>query len=694
MMPDAVPTAAPSSTRITRTVTVTHRWVGLTFGWLILLTALTGATLAFRPQLERAVYPGMMTVRPCADPRPIDALVDAARAARGGVAALYIRGFGQSDAAYRVRFANNETVYVDPCTTQVVGDQNRYAGLFGTLELLHTLHFSPLGSALVGYDALIFAILIVGGGLVLLWPIVRRNPRRALTLDRRLEGRAWNLSVHRTVALIVSPVLLAIALTGAPQALGWLEKGLYTLTGTEMTEPPLAQAGARRVSLEAAYSAARRLAPFAQEILVHIPAKPREAFEIYMIAADAPHANARSYLYLDPVTGEVLRYIPYARSSLGSKIFYWAVSLHSGAVGGPIGRLILLAAAAAVVLLAYTGMRSYLRGRARVRTRAELSVHPTLAVSVVGIADETENVRVFDLADVNGNALPDVTPGAHIDVHLAHGAIRQYSLINGSNEGNVYRIAVRRAPDSRGGSAEMHDDVAIGDLLTVGAPRNHFPIVGGAAHHHLIAGGIGITPLLSMARHLLAGGSEFTLDYFTRSRASTPFHSLLTSPAFAGRVRFHHGVAIDAISHHARALLTPCRPGTHLYVCGGSAFITAIEAAAAAEDWPAATIHHEHFAADPSLWAAPRHPFDVVLARSQRTVAVAADRTIVEALAEHGLPTTTSCAQGICGSCLTRVIDGVPDHRDAVLSPEQRASGNLMLICVSRASRDRLVLDL
>ena len=675
-----------------RALSSVHRWTGLTVGWLILFAALTGATLAFRPQLEPATYPALMTVPRCGASKPVDELIAAAQAAHPGSPPLYIRTFGAADRAYKVRFGGNATVYVDPCTARVLGEQNRYAGLFGVLEQLHTLHFAPYGPAIAGANALVFAFALVAIGCYLLWPLLRRRPGRAARLDRRLEGRAWNLELHRTLALYASPVLLVVALTGAPQGLEWLENAIYTVTGSDMEQAPaLRESAARRVPLDVAFQHAKRLAPGAREILLHVPAERGEAIEAFVIAGDAPHPNARSYVYVDPSSGGVLAYRPYAASSLGAKIFYWAISIHTGEVGGLLGRMILLLAALSVPVLAYTGAASWWRGRQVLKT-ARAAPTPLLAVQVEEAYDETANVRVIALVDPDGNALPDATPGSHIDVHLGKDLVRQYSLIDGPGAPQRYTIAARRAPHSRGGSATLHDDVQPGDLLTIGWPRNHFPLVVGASHHRLVAGGIGITPLLAMARHLTRGGSSFSLDYFTRSPASTPFHRELSQTEYAGKVRFHHGIPIDELAEQAKPLVGQHETGHHLYVCGGSAFIAAIERAASA--WPAETVHHEHFSADPHAWAAPRAAFEITLARSGRTIAVAADRTIVEALAEHGLPTSTSCEQGVCGSCLTRVLEGVPEHRDAVLSAAQRASGKLMMICVSRAAAGKLTLDL
>lgn len=686
--------SAPAGQGLRRSLAAVHRWTGLTVGWLIVFAALTGAGLAFRPQLERAVYPDLMNVSPCLTIKSLDELITAAQVAHPRGAPLYIRTFGASGVAYKVRFGGNDTIFVDPCTARVLGEQNRYAGVFGTFEQLHTLHFMALGPALAGTDALLFAFALIAVGLYLLWALLRRGMNKALRFDRRLEGRAWNLELHRTIALYAGPILLVVALTGAPQGLQWLENAIYSVTGSAM-EQPLSSAtkDPRRVTIDAAFQQARRLAPNAREILAHIPDNSGDAIEMFMIAADAPHANARSHLYVDAVSGAIIAHHPYATSSPGAKIFYWAISLHTGEVGGLAGRILLFLAALTVPVLAYTGLASYLRGR-HAHAVSKAAQTPLLAVRVVSVREETANVRVFELADLDGRPLPDATPGSHIDVHLGKGLVRQYSLIGGPEEASHYVIAVRRSPNSRGGSDAMHRTINPGDMLTIGGPRNHFPLIAGARHHRLVAGGIGITPLLAMARHLAAGGSAFTLDYFARSEGSTPFREALCASEFDGKVRFHHGVAIEQLAAYVRPLLGEHPSGHHLYVCGSSAFIAAIEGAAGAVAWPTENVHHEHFSADPSVWATPRSAFEITLARSGRTVEVAADKTIVEALAEHGMPTTTSCEQGVCGSCLTRVLAGVPDHRDAVLSAEQRASGELMTICVSRAAHGKLVLDL
>lgn len=671
-----------------------HRWTGLTIGWLIVLAAITGILLAFRPQIEPRVSPHFRTAA-CSKPLPADDLMARARAAKPELEAQYIRMFGAHDMAARVRFKGNDTLFLDPCTGTILGEQNRYSGLFGWVEKIHTLHFGKAGTIVAGTNALIFAFLLISIGLYLLIPVLRMGWARAMKLDWRLDGRARHMNLHRTVALYAAPVLFLIAITGPPQAFEWVEKAIYAASGSEMLEVPDAPlATGSTIPMERVMQKARALAPQAREILMHVPHRGK-AFEVYLIAANAPHSYARTYLFVDPSDGKTLSYIPYAESSLGAKIYYWTMALHTGEAGGVLWRLILLLAALTVPLLAYTGLKSYLGGVAQRRARvvARVPETPTLAAIVVAVHQETDQVKQFDLAAADGSEFPLPTPGAHVDVHLGQGMIRQYSLINGPSERSIYRIGVRKSPASRGGSQMLHDDVKPGDLLTISAPRNHFPLVQGASHHVLIAGGIGITPLLSMARHLLDGGSSFILEYFTRDPDRTPFRNILETPEFEGKVRFHHGVPLDELQAYVAKLLPSHPEGAHAYVCGGSSFIAGVETSLA-PNWPMGNIHHEHFAADPSLWNGPRREFELTLARSNHSLTVPADRSIAQALAENGFPSATSCEQGVCGTCLTRVLAGTPEHRDAFLSAQQKAEGKLMMICVSRAHGHHLTLDL
>jgi vanillate O-demethylase ferredoxin subunit len=314
-------------------------------------------------------------------------------------------------------------------------------------------------------------------------------------------------------------------------------------------------------------------------------------------------------------------------------------------------------------------------------------------VRVEATRDETEEIRAFRLAPLDGKPLPAFTPGAHISVQIPDGLTRQYSLCNGPDDRDAYHIAVKREPESRGGSRALHERVAAGQTLTITAPRNHFPLERKARHHLLLAGGIGITPLLSMARHLQKSGASFELKYFTRSIRHTAFHDELSGPGFAGKVDFHYALDPDSLRLYLHKLLRERRQGAHLYACGPRPFMNLVQDIASAS-WPPQAVHMEFFSADPLASSGACRPFEIELARSRATYTVPAEKTILQVLAEHGIDVVNSCAQGVCGTCVTGVLGGAPDHRDAFLSEKERKACDKMLLCVSRAKTERLVLDL
>ena len=316
-----------------------------------------------------------------------------------------------------------------------------------------------------------------------------------------------------------------------------------------------------------------------------------------------------------------------------------------------------------------------------------------IRVRVAARQDEALDICSLDLVPVDGSALPAFSAGAHIDVHLPGGLVRQYSLCNTPGETHRYRIAVLRDAGSRGGSATVHDQLQVGTVLDIGAPRNLFELDPSAPHHLLLAGGIGITPLLAMAEQLAAQGGGFTLHHATRSRERTPFVAQLASAPYADRVHHHFddGPAMQKLDLAATLRSAPA--GSHLYVCGPTGFMEAVLAEGRAQGWDEARLHREYFAAAPTGTAGDGG-FELELASSCRVITVAADQTALAALLAAGLYIPMSCEQGVCGTCLTGVKSGVPDHRDQYLTPEERAANNQFLPCCSRASSARLVLDL
>ena len=315
-----------------------------------------------------------------------------------------------------------------------------------------------------------------------------------------------------------------------------------------------------------------------------------------------------------------------------------------------------------------------------------------LKVRVERIRQEAADIKSFRLMAVDASALPPFSPGSHIDVHVG-GLVRQYSLCNNPATADHYVIAVKREAESRGGSLAMHEHVREKDVLTISPPRNNFSLRQGATQSLLLGGGIGITPLLSMARHLRTAGLAFQLQYFTRSIDCTAFHDELSAQAWKNHVVFHYALDPAALKTYLRKLLWEHSAGMHLYVCGPRPFMELVQDVAAAT-WPPDSVHVEYFSADPQALAGPRSTFQVRLARTGTTCLVKDDQSIVSALQQVGVEIPTSCEQGVCGTCLTGVLAGEPDHRDAYLTEEEKACNDKILPCVSRARSQSLTLDL
>lgn len=327
------------------------------------------------------------------------------------------------------------------------------------------------------------------------------------------------------------------------------------------------------------------------------------------------------------------------------------------------------------------------------------TVNDPIRVIVARKRREAEGICSFELVDAAGAPLPPFEAGAHIDVQIpgsgATPLVRQYSLANAPGERHRYLIAVLDEPASRGGSRAMHRMVQEGDVLQVGTPRNLFALADSAVREQslLLAGGIGITPILSMAEALTQAGADFALHYCARSADRMAFAERLAHPDLAGRV--HRHVSTDATSGRldVARLLQGASAQRRLYVCGPERFLEATRSAARAAGWPDAQVRFEHFTHTVQA-SADDGAFDVRLARSGRTIPVAADQTVVAALAAHGIDLPVSCEQGVCGTCLTRVLEGIPDHKDVYLTPDEQARNDQFTPCCSRSRTPQLVLDL
>jgi vanillate monooxygenase ferredoxin subunit len=307
--------------------------------------------------------------------------------------------------------------------------------------------------------------------------------------------------------------------------------------------------------------------------------------------------------------------------------------------------------------------------------------------------EEALGICSLELVTTDGGLLPEVTAGAHVDVHVETDVVRQYSLCGDPSERQCWRIAVLRDPVSRGGSVAVHERVLPGTKLRVSGPRNHFPLVP-AARSILIAGGIGITPLLAMAKALYASRQSFVLHYSARSEARMAFRAEIEAAPWACHTRLYAGDGLAAKRLDATQVLRRPDPATHLYVCGPAGFIDHVLFTASTLGWSKACLHREHFGPAHIGSTPADRAFDVQLARAGQTCHVAADKTVLQALREQGVELRSSCEAGVCGTCLTQVLEGVPDHRDTYLTDAERAANDQFLPCCSRAQSLRLVLDL
>jgi vanillate O-demethylase ferredoxin subunit len=306
-----------------------------------------------------------------------------------------------------------------------------------------------------------------------------------------------------------------------------------------------------------------------------------------------------------------------------------------------------------------------------------------LLVRVVCLREEAPGIVSCEMR-TTGEALPECAPGSHIDVHLPNGLVRQYSVV--SADARHVRIAVKREPRGRGGSAYVADALRLGTVLNIGHPRENFPLAQGEHRTVLIAGGIGLTAVIAMARALAQRGGDWVLHYCLRSRDGIAFADELAG--WGERVRIH--VSSETGRAPLESMIEGEPAGTHFYCCGPESMLQ--DFARATASLPPDRVHVERFeAARPPQDAGA---FRVRLARSGREIAVRPDQTILDAIAAEGIDAPSSCQQGICGSCEVAVLEGTPEHRDEVLTESERARGTSMMICCSRSRSEVLVLDL
>jgi len=300
---------------------------------------------------------------------------------------------------------------------------------------------------------------------------------------------------------------------------------------------------------------------------------------------------------------------------------------------------------------------------------------------------EAPQVMSLELRAEAGHALPEAAPGTHVDLQLPNGMARPYSVV--ANDEGAYLLGVKREPGSQGGSAYVHDRMRVGDALRVTPPRQKFQLAHDAPHSVLIAGGIGITPLLPMARALHASGRSWQLHYACPDLASVPFARTLRGMG-ANVHLYASRAASGARRPDLHALVNDAPPDAHLYCCGPQGMLEDFERATQGLD--ASRVHTERFTA--AVPPSDAGGFELHLSRSGRCIQVPAEQSALDALLAAGVDVDHSCRQGICGSCEARVLQGVPDHRDEVLTEAERASNRSIILCCSRATGAALVLDL
>jgi tetrachlorobenzoquinone reductase len=312
-------------------------------------------------------------------------------------------------------------------------------------------------------------------------------------------------------------------------------------------------------------------------------------------------------------------------------------------------------------------------------------VTDTFEVRIKVATWETPDIVSYELRSMDASPLPPFTAGAHINLHLSNGLVRSYSLLNEQTERHRYVIAVQKDRATRGGSKWIHENFRVGDVIRIGRPQNNFPLDETAEKSVLIAGGIGITPIMSMIARLSALRRDWELIYCARTRSAAAFVDTL-----ADNVRLNFDAEPGGQMLDIAAVVAAAPPGAHFYCCGPSPMLSAFQSATAHLD--PGRVHLEYFTN--TTPAAVEGGFKVVLAKSNRELEVLPGKTILDTLVDAGLDIPYSCMEGVCASCETKVLEGIPDHRDAVLSDKERAEGKTMMICCSGSKTERLVLDL
>ena len=306
--------------------------------------------------------------------------------------------------------------------------------------------------------------------------------------------------------------------------------------------------------------------------------------------------------------------------------------------------------------------------------------------------DVASNIKSYVFEPIGQEAFPPFTPGAHINIYLPSGKVRSYSLVNPSYEKNRYQIAVKLEANGQGGSKEMHENIGVGTSLKISTPKNNFVLYENVQKYILISGGIGITPMLSMAHQLIALDKHFEFHICAKEKAFIPFQYELQNWSFAPNVEIHLDKNNKSSIDLSKVLAKP-DDNSLIYVCGPAGFNKWVKQKGLSQGWTSDQIKEEVFSMDRSGFTA-RKSFEVELRKSEKSIQVDKDASIIDALLMNNINVDYTCLQGTCGTCITPVIEGEIDHRDAVLSETEKMAGNKICLCVSRAKNGKIVLDL
>lgn len=314
-----------------------------------------------------------------------------------------------------------------------------------------------------------------------------------------------------------------------------------------------------------------------------------------------------------------------------------------------------------------------------------------IKVLINAIKDQALNIKTYELVSPDGASLPPFTPGAHIDFFLPNKLIRQYSLSNSAEEKNRYVVGIQKEEQGRGGSRLIHDQFKVGDEIEISSPRNHFQLDETAQRYKLIAGGIGITPIMSMARRLKAIGKPFQLYYACRNEQRAAFIEELKSTELSKHVVLSYDDVHGPLN--TLALFGRPEPNVQIYCCGPSGLMDAVKSATSS--WPEGSVRFEHFSTSEDT--GPQEDddsFEVIIQSTGRVFKIPADKSILSVLEENGIFIEHACCEGICGTCETGLIDGEADHRDMILTEAEKQENKQIMICCSRAKTSPLTLDL